>query len=45
MERQITPLTLKMIDSLGQFVNLDLPFLLDERRQRVARLRRKFKPV
>ena len=39
MERQITPLTLKMIDSLGQFVNLDLPFLLDERRQRVARLR------
>ena len=39
MERQISPLTLKMIDSLGQFVNLDLPFLLDERRQRVARLR------
>ena len=39
MERQITPLTLKMIDSLGQFVNLDLPFLLDERRQRVTRLR------
>ncbi|PCJ90269.1 MAG: hypothetical protein COA46_11985 [Porticoccaceae bacterium] len=38
MERQITPLTLKMIDSLGQFVSLDIPFLLDERRQRVARL-------
>ena len=39
MERQITPLTLKMIDSLDQFVNLDLPFLLDERKQRVTRLR------
>jgi ABC-type transporter Mla subunit MlaD len=39
MERQITPLTLKMIDSLGQFVSLDIPFLLNERRQRVARLR------
>lgn len=39
MERQITPLTLKMIDSLDQFVNLDLPFLLGERKQRVARLR------
>ena len=39
MERQITPLTLKMIDSLEQFVNLDLPFLLQERKQRVARLR------
>jgi len=39
MERQITPLTLKMIDSLDQFVSLDIPFLLDERKQRVARLR------
>ncbi len=39
MERQIAPLTLKMVDSLEQFVSLDLPFLLDERRQRVARLR------
>ena len=39
MERQITPLTLKMINSLEQFVNLDIPFLLDERHQRVAHLR------
>lgn len=39
MERQVSPLTLKMIDSLGQFVSLDIPFLLDERRQRVTRLR------
>lgn len=38
MERQITPLTLKMINSLEQFVNLDIPFLLDERHQRVAHL-------
>ena len=38
MERQITPLTLKMINALEQFVSLDMPFLLDERRDRIARL-------
>lgn len=38
MERQITPLTLKMIDALEQFVSLDLPFLREERRDRIARL-------
>lgn len=38
MERQITPLTLKMINALEQFVTLDMPFLLDERRDRIARL-------
>ena len=37
MERQITPLTLKMINALEQFVSLDMPFLLDER-DRIARL-------
>ena len=30
---------LKMIDALDQFVELDMPFLLEERRQRVAFLR------
>ncbi len=39
IERQITPLMLRMIDGLEQFVDLDLPFLLDERHDRVARLR------
>lgn len=39
VERQITPLMLRMIDSLDQFVALDLPFLVQERRDRVARLR------
>jgi hypothetical protein len=31
MERQILPLTLKMLDGLKQFVTLDLPFKRDER--------------
>ncbi len=39
IERQITPLMLRMIDGLEQFVALDAPFLLDERNKRVDRLR------
>lgn len=39
IERQITPLMLRMIDGLEQFVSLDLPFLLDERSARIERLR------
>ncbi|MDP6374654.1 MAG: DUF3450 domain-containing protein [Pseudomonadales bacterium] len=39
IERQITPLMLRMIDGLEQFVQLDLPFLIDERIERVDRLR------
>lgn len=39
IERQITPLMLRMIDGLEQFVDLDLPFLLDERHGRIENLR------
>ncbi|MDX1460080.1 MAG: DUF3450 domain-containing protein [Xanthomonadales bacterium] len=39
IERQITPLMTRMIDSIEEFIELDTPFLLDERRGRVARLR------
>ena len=39
IERQIIPLMLKMVDGLDQFVTLDLPFLADERQQRIASLR------
>lgn len=37
--RQITPLMLRMIDALEAFVQLDLPFLQEERSQRLAGLR------
>ncbi len=39
IERQITPLMMRMIDGLEQFVELDLPFLADERQDRIERLR------
>lgn len=39
VERQITPLMLRMIDSLAKFVELDVPFLPNERSERVANLR------
>jgi len=38
IERNIVPLMAKMIDSLQIFVENDMPFLLDERRERVAYL-------
>jgi hypothetical protein len=37
--RQIMPLMVRMIDSLDQFVALDMPFLPEERRERVENLR------
>ncbi|MGV0005318.1 MAG: DUF3450 domain-containing protein [Candidatus Porifericomitaceae bacterium WSBS_2022_MAG_OTU9] len=39
VERQITPLMMRMIDALDRFVSLDMPFLLEERTGRVRRLR------
>lgn len=39
MERQITPLMIRMIDGLEQFVELDMPFLPQERTNRVAELK------
>ena len=39
INRQIVPTMTKMIDSLDQFVQLDVPFLLDERTKRVGTLK------
>jgi hypothetical protein len=39
IQRQMTPLVIRMIDGLEQFVALDVPFHIEERRQRVAFLR------
>jgi hypothetical protein len=35
----VTPLMLAMVDAIETFVDRDVPFLLDERRDRVGRLR------
>jgi len=37
--REILPLMQRMLDTLDQFVGLDVPFLLDERRKRVETLK------
>ena len=39
IERQILPLMARMISGLERFIELDMPFLLDERMARVNRLR------
>ena len=39
IERQIVPLMTRMVDSLENFVQLDTPFLIKERTDRVERLR------
>ena len=38
-QREITPLMLRMLNSLAQFIELDVPFLPEERRQRLSRLK------
>ncbi len=38
INRQIVPIMTQMIDGLQQFVELDVPFLLEERKERVAKL-------
>ena len=39
VERQITPLMIRMISGLEQFVELDVPFLAEERANRIADLK------
>lgn len=39
IERQIIPMMTRMLDSLEQFIQLDTPFLLAERNERLERLR------
>jgi hypothetical protein len=39
IERQIIPMMTRMLDSLEEFVQLDTPFLMKERTDRLARLR------
>ncbi len=40
VQQQMLPLMLQMIDSLDKFVSLDLPFLQQEREERIANLKR-----
>lgn len=39
IQRQVTPLVIRMIDGLEQFVELDVPFLMEERTERIEFLR------
>ena len=38
-QREIIPLILRMLDNLDQFISLDLPFLPEERKQRLTKLK------
>ena len=40
IQRQVTPLVIRMIDGLEQFVKLDIPFHQEERAQRIKFLRK-----
>lgn len=40
IERQVSPLMARMIDTLAAFVELDVPFLPEERSQRIVNLKR-----
>jgi hypothetical protein len=40
VSREVTPLMLRMIDALAAFVSLDVPFLEDERSERILELRK-----
>lgn len=35
IERQVQPMLARMVDGLATFINLDMPFLLDERKERI----------
>jgi hypothetical protein len=39
IERQIVPTMINMLESLNEFIKRDVPFLIDERNDRVSRLR------
>ncbi len=39
IERQIMPLLVRMVDALENFVEVDMPFLQDERKRRVEKLK------
>ncbi|TGD75765.1 DUF3450 domain-containing protein [Mangrovimicrobium sediminis] len=39
IQRQMTPLIIRMIDGLEKFIELDVPFHMEEREQRIAFLR------
>ena len=39
IQRQMTPLVIRMIDGLEKFVELDVPFHMEERQQRISFLR------
>ncbi len=37
--RQVTPMMIRMVDALEEFIEMDVPLLLNERRERLAQIR------